>query len=263
MSAKEDDNFLFQEKLNPIMESIKSLTKLKADYTLDVVLEPLNEINEIVPTVVVTIDKSAIFVESQVNEITDIIDSKMPENPYDENNQITLPQVMIKLNYLQKSVNDLNSERSNLYTDINRLQRKIRSFENYKNIVNDSLTSIEKEISLLAQYGRRESIEILGIPEFIGIDNLEVEVIKILHSIGIYVDSYQIVAVHRLKETNTNNPRSTIVRFLNRKHAFLALYNKNSLRKITGYQNVYIIENLCPLFKSLYQKCLKLKADNM
>ena len=56
----------------------------------------------------------------------------MPENPNDENKQITLPQVMNKLNYLQKTVNDLNSECTKLYTDINRLQRKIRSFENYK-----------------------------------------------------------------------------------------------------------------------------------
>ena len=53
------------------------------------------------------------------------------------------------------------------------------------------------------------------------------------------------------------------MRFVNRKHAFLALQNKNNLRKINGFQNVYIIENLCPVFKSLYQKCRKLKTDNI
>ena len=148
---------------------------------------------------------------------------------------------------------------------MNRLQRKVRAFDDYKTIVNDSLTSIEKELSLLFQYGRRESIERLGIPEYIGIDTLENEVIGILESIGVFVDSYQIVAVHRLKDinsnTNNNNPRSTIIRFVNRKHAFLALQNKNKLRTINGFQNVYIIENLCPVFKSLYQKCCKLKIQ--
>ena len=164
------------------------------------------------------------------------IDDVIPEVPIKIiNDEITLAQVADNLYKLQVTVTDLNNERSKLNTEMNRLKRKVRSLENYKLIFNESLTAIEKELSLLAQYGRRESIELLGIPEFIGIENLETEVIKILSSIGVFVDSYQIVAVHRLKDSNNNknnsNPRSTIVRFVNRKHAFLALQNKYKLRK--------------------------------
>ena len=281
MSATEDGNNLsLHDKSIPIKEShndTASVTNVKDD----VVFQPFNVSSVTVPTVdsfgkyPILIDKSPeLHINLNVEDEIEILaaekemvngnlEVKFVDSTIDVNNLNTpsLPQVLNKLNSLQKTVEDLSSERSNLYSDINRLKRKVIALNNYKEVINESFTAIEKELSLLAQYGKRESIEILGIPEFIGIENLEMEVIKILSSIGVYVDSYQIVAVHRLKETNTNNPRSTIVRFVNRKHAFLALFNKNNLRKTTGYQNVYIIENLCPLYKSLYQKCRKMKAD--
>ena len=133
MTDKED-NFLFQEKTNkPIMDTQNDIIFLNNDdTTLDVVIPPFNETIVTVPTVV-NIDKSAIFVDISAESLVNkIIDTKMPESYNEENNPITLPQVMNKLNTLQQTVNDLSSERTNLCTDVNRLQSKIRSFENYK-----------------------------------------------------------------------------------------------------------------------------------
>ena len=78
------------------------------------------------------------------------------------------------------------------------------------------MRAIEKEITLLAQYGRRESIEILGIPSSVEIKDLEDKVIEILGNIGVQVSDINIVAVHRLKDKNNKNAPSTIVRFVRR-----------------------------------------------
>ena len=166
---------------------------------------------------------------------------------------------------LEKKVGEINSERNNLYSNISRLERKVISLDKYNNIFSESLTAIEKEISLLAQYGRRESIEILGIPSEVENDFLEENVIRILNNIGLEINSYDIVAVHRLNDTkyrSRNSPPSTIVRFVNRKHAFQALLNKRKL-KSCGLNNLFIIENLCPVFKTLFEKCRKLKYENI
>ena len=125
---------------------------------------------------------------------------------------------------------------------------------------------LEEELTRLDQYGRRENIELLGIPESVDDIKLEAEVIKILKQMGLqHINHYNIVACHRIGKRNSNKPRSVILRFLNRKDAIQSLKNKSKVNKCKdiGYNNIRIVENLCPANRSIYENLSSLKDKNI
>ena len=84
----------------------------------------------------------------------------------------------------------------------------------------------------------------------------------ILNSIGCDVSSYEIVACHRLTTKNSHQSYNTIVRFTNRKIAYHALkYRKNLKWNYPAYPNLFVVENLCPRHKSIFDRCLELKRE--
>ena len=88
----------------------------------------------------------------------------------------------------------------------------------------------------------------MGIPNSVKDADLEKTVINILNQIDVAVDQRDIVAVHRLKGNNQRFP-STIVRFLNRKHAYRAKSNKKKLaNRDIIFKGLFIVENLCPVY---------------
>ena len=89
--------------------------------------------------------------------------------------------------------------------------------------IHDVVYDLENQMNDLNQYSRRNNIEIQNIPENILQKDLEEYVIKVLHSIDITIDSYGMVAVHRLGKFRSDKNRNVIVRFLNRKHAYMCL----------------------------------------
>ena len=124
------------------------------------------------------------------------------------------------------------------------------------------ITFLEKEVSRLDQYGRRENIEIIGIPSRIPDRYLESEVINILKKIGLkHINSYSIVGCHRIGKPNLSGCRNTIVRFLHRKDAINCLSKKKYLYlcRDLGYDSLSIMENLCPSYKSIYEDLKELK----
>ena len=91
----------------------------------------------------------------------------------------------------------------------------------------EKLYSLEVEIANNDQYSRRENIEMLNVPESIHQNDLEAYVIGVLKYIKLdNLCSYNIVAVHRLGRKRSGRNRSVIIRFINRKHAILALKSK-------------------------------------
>ena len=166
---------------------------------------------------------------------------------------------------LTKTVTMLTEERETMEYKFMKLQHKVTALYEHSYEVDESLTSLEKELARLAQYGRRESNEILNIPSSVKIEQREGKVIEILHHIGVKVESKDIIAVHRLKGHNNGKHPSTIVRFVNRKHAFLSLKNKRQINiseEKMGLKHLFIIENLCPVYKQLFEKCRNLKKEN-
>ena len=86
----------------------------------------------------------------------------------------------------------------------------------------------EKEPLANVQYSRRNNPEFVGIPSNISQEDLEDNIIQILKSIAVDVQPEDIEPCHRLdyvKNESKNNPKRTIVKFLNRKNSKLG-YNR-------------------------------------
>ena len=128
----------------------------------------------------------------------------------------------------------------------------------------DYVYFLEQEVSRLDQYGRRENIEIIGIPSSISDTKLETEVIKILRQIGLKrLEYFHIVGCHRIGKAKKNGSKNTIVRFLNRKDAISSLKKKKDLYlcKEIGYYNLSIVENLCPAYRSIFDSLIQMKNE--
>ena len=112
------------------------------------------------------------------------------------------------------------------------------------------VVELERSQYLYEQYGRRESIEISGIPTTVADENLEDEVIKVYKAAKVEVFGRDlrkddISACHRLGKKK----ETTIVRFTNRKFAFAGLINSKNLKDAEVYDNnVYINNSFCKEF---------------
>ena len=126
------------------------------------------------------------------------------------------------------------------------------------------LHNIEIQSNNLDQYSQRSNIEIRNIPENITQRNLENYVLKLMVSIGINLQSYDLVAVHRLDKFVENKNRNVIVCFINRKNVFTCLHNSKKLATSNSheYRKLFIIENLYPSNKKIFSYVYKLKKEN-
>ena len=169
-----------------------------------------------------------------------------------------------QINNLCQQVEDIKNSMNCMLGDYLRLNDEMKKMQEQVGEKDNRISALEKELSQTQQYSRRENIEILGIPNTVGDDELEGKVISILNSIGCNISSYEIVACHRLRKTNANQSFNTIVRFTNRKIAYYALQNRKTLKwQYPSLPNLFIVENLCPRYKSIFDKCLELKREGL
>ena len=140
--------------------------------------------------------------KSNEKDINNVEDPLIKAKEYEK---AMIDTMFIRLGQLENSVEKEIALRDKINEDYCRLQRKVKVLEVYNSSVDQSLSAIEKDLCLLAQYGRRESIEILGIPSNITDDQLEIKAIEILKFLNINVEPFDIVAVHRLKNKNKNS----------------------------------------------------------
>ena len=120
--------------------------------------------------------------------------------------------------------------------------------------LNGEIKRLKRQAAEDNQYGRRENVEISGIPSSIPNEKLEEAVIAIAEKTGNVITSKDISACHRLKGD------STIVRFVNQKHAESLLDNSRRLRNIKQLSSVgndkplYINPNLSPDLRKIRWK---------
>ena len=116
--------------------------------------------------------------------------------------------------------------------------------------LNKRVIELERSQFLYEQYGRRESIEISGIPKTVTDERLEEEVLKVYKAAKVTVFGRElrpddISACHRLGKKK----ETTIVRFVNRKFAFAGLVNSKNLKDSDLYENsIYINNSFCREF---------------
>ena len=104
----------------------------------------------------------------------------------------------------------------------------------------NTVTELQRKMNHLDQYGRRDNIEISGVPK--NVENLEDKMIALLGKIDVVVNPADIVACHPLKREG-----AAIIRFVNRKHAYAALKNAKKIEK-PGYDRCMGKET-CELYK--------------
>ena len=97
------------------------------------------------------------------------------------------------------------------------------------------MVTLEQNLNSLGQYGRRNNLVLLGIPESILDNQLENTVSSILSDVGVSIQSEEIEACHRFGKTDWKTKSKKItIRFANRKHCKKALLNKKKLNNINN-----------------------------
>ena len=142
---------------------------------------------------------------------------------------------------------------------VSKMQDEIQVNKAVNLALKKSVHLLQAKVTQIDQYGRRDSLEISGVPK--DATNLEEKAIQLLKIIGVNVSPTDIVACHPLKREGT-----VILKFVNRKNAERALSNRNKLRNkdttcVWGTNCVnYINANLSPENLKLrwYAKNLKL-----
>ena len=182
----------------------------------------------------------------------------------------TVNLLVNKVNNLEISISSLSDDLAEANDTISMLNHNVIISNDIKN---KKIISLEKkikklteeseiqkiELNTLNQYGRRENIEIVGVKESITQDKLEDYITKLLKEIGVTVTDSDIVAAHRIGKSKRGGNRNVIVHFVNRKHAIEAYKNRRKLKNLRGiFGKIFIIENLCPTHKSIFNRLYKL-----
>ena len=169
-----------------------------------------------------------------------------------------------EINKMVSKFSSLEGEIMNIRKELKKCYTRIYDLEHTVDDQFDHIYFLENQLNRLDQYGRRENIEIVGIPNEVMDRDLEKEVLKILRAIGLnHIQHFSIVGCHRVGSKDRYGRRNTIVRFLNRKDAIQCLKSKRNLYKCQsiGYNDLYVVENLCPAFKSIYEQLKQLKVE--
>lgn len=155
---------------------------------------------------------------------------------------------------------------------ISNLESRIAVSEKVTDLLSKKVKQLEKDLYTSQQYSRRECLEIAGIPEvddstltsysFNGSTNLngEDKVCDLLSNIGVKIDpNSDIQACHRIKN------RKIIVKFSNRKTVHQIFVNKKKLKTLDSSDlkfkpsgKIFINESLCPHFRKLLGRCIRL-----
>ena len=104
-----------------------------------------------------------------------------------------------------------------------------------------------------AQYSRRETVEVIGIPLSIRDQDLEGKVRNIFEEIGANTDERDMQACHRYREKDR-----TILKFVNRKDFTNILRVKKNLKHLDPSKlsfsegtKIFINESLCPYYRGI------------
>ena len=161
---------------------------------------------------------------------------------------------------LKENVTSLKDELLNLKDIIiKNLQEENEKLKHKISKLEENQVKNEVAINNLEQYGRRNNLEINGIPTDVNDEILEEKVIDVLAAAHVHVDKNEIEDCHRIGKAN---PKTTIIRFVNRRLTKQALYNRKYLKTVDknelglkDHENLYFNENLTPFNAQLAYNC--------
>ena len=128
----------------------------------------------------------------------------------------------------------------------------------------DRVVKTERQYWENAQYSRRYTLEIVGIPNSIDNSVLEETVRGVFKKISVEIDERDFQAGRRLKEKDR-----TIVKFVNRKNCLQILRVKKEHKSLDPTDlnfpentKIFINESLCPYYRGIWNKCKKTKGNS-
>ena len=170
--------------------------------------------------------------------------------------------LLAEIHSMRQNISELHHVNEKIVKDITRLKAKQIMSDSRIEENLDYIYFLEREVARLDQYGRRENVELIGIPNTIKDGELESNVIRILHQIGLtHIQHYNIAACHRLRTKDRFGNYNTIVRFINRKDSISCFKNRKNLHlcRELGLYHIFITENLCPSNRSIFDYLSVLK----
>ena len=169
------------------------------------------------------------------------MDETLPNSPPIVSGAIDYLKKLDNLEKLVMSLNDKVGAMEIKYNIMNNIISDIllRVDKNEKTInqLNDSCKDNTKYIKNQDIYSRRSNIEFCNIPETVQQNDLEAYIVKMLNVAKIKVQSYDIVAVHRLGKFVSGRNRNVIVRFINRKNTYKCFGLGKKLSLLAEYKN--------------------------
>ena len=151
----------------------------------------------------------------------------------------------------QKSISGLQDDILNIRdVIIQQLQDDNSKLKDRVSCLEYKVIQLEIKINSLEQYGRRNNLQIGGIPTSIS-NELEKTAVAILNSINVNLDSSDVEACHRIGRSKDGKQKKTILCIVNRKFCKKALLNRKKLSSVALHDNeihlknkVFISENL-------------------
>jgi hypothetical protein len=145
---------------------------------------------------------------------------------------------------------------------IPRLESQLAVSQKVNERLLDHLNQVEKRSVGNAQYARRETLELHGVPpSFDNGEGLEANVVKLLQDVApdANVDADSFHAVHRLKK-----PQNVIIKFVSRKKSLAVIRKRAALKNAElknkhGLGNIWLNESMCYEMSQLFWQCKKLK----
>ena len=195
---------------------------------------------------------------------------KVYESKHEEEvNMLKAELVVVKNSqqFLSCKYDDLQEECNRLKLSNKQQEEEIKKLETQSMQLEDHGLKEEEKVDAIEQYGRRQNLEIAGIPLKDG-ENTNKIVAEVAKMVDVDLAPDQISTSHRLPakpKTSGNNdnkptaPPPIIVRFVSREIRNRIYGNRQLLRKtdltkisVNGSQNIYINENLTRTRKRLF-----------
>ena len=108
---------------------------------------------------------------------------------------------------LGSQISDLSKEIKQTIIHLKRLEADIAVVRTANNRLVLRLVRTKRLCWETAQYSRRDTVEIVGIPNFVDHSALEETVRGVFKKIGVEIDAWDVHACHRLKEKGKNYSR--------------------------------------------------------
>jgi len=181
-------------------------------------------------------------------------------------------EILRELQDIKAAMNLMNENFESMKQDYDQIKKQNTEILKQNQSLKNKVLDLENQINNIDNYGRRQNLEIQGIP-FSPEENTKEIAYNALKKIKEDIKMDDLDLVHRLgreknKEGKINETRAIIVRFKARQIRNAVFENRRKLYELTcenlGYDNknhFFINENLSPPTKTLFYEANKLKKE--